>query len=184
MEYPVPPRLDTRTCPEGHTWSTVANDRSGCPHCARKRPAASLTRTHPDIAAGFSDINGYPVDWVGEHSGRYAWFRCPNGHPHLFSGIVNQVVGRGGTCTVCSGKQIAPGFNDLATVDPVAAAQWHPDNPVPADTVAPKSHTEYRWRCPDCGHEWTQSVAKRTRRRPTPTSPQRGTRETTGPPRL
>jgi transposase-like protein len=163
MEYPVPPRLDTRTCPEGHTWSTVANDRSGCPHCARKRPAASLTRTHPDIAAGFSDINGYPVDWVGEHSGRYAWFRCPNGHPHLFSGIVNQVVGRGGTCTVCSGKQIAPGFNDLATVDPVAAAQWHPDNPVPADTVAPKSHTEYRWRCPDCGHEWTQSVAKRTR---------------------
>ena len=159
---------DPRTCPKGHSWTTSPADKGACPHCARKRPDKPLTVTHPEIAALWSATNRFPAEWVGAGTNRRCWFRCPNGHDHEFVSVVSVVASGGGSCAVCSGRQIRAGFNSLADQDPETAAQWHPDNALGADEVAPKSHIEALWRCSNCSHEWEQKVSKRTQIRGCP----------------
>lgn len=158
---------DTRTCANGHTWTTSVLDITGCPHCSRRRPknGAGLDATHPALATLWSSRNGYPAALVSAQANRYAWFTCAD-HPHEFVGVVASVVNRGGSCAVCAGKQIRAGFNDLQTLHPDVAAFWHPNNARHPSEVAPFSHTAYQWLCPDCGFEWSQPVSKRVRRGP------------------
>lgn len=51
--------------------------------------------------------------WWLDHFG-HAWLASPS----------KRTIGQG--CSVCSGKQIMIGVNDLASVEPEIAAQWHP----------------------------------------------------------
>lgn len=49
------------------------------------------------------------------------------------------------------------GFNDLATLRPDLAREWHPDNLKKPSEVTFSSHFKARWVCPE-GHEWVAKV--------------------------
>ena len=90
----------------------------------------------------------YKVWWLGEC--RHEWK----------ASIANRVKGKG--CPYCSGKKVLPGFNDLATTDPMIAKQWHPTkngNLKPED-VTKNSNKKVWWKCSK-DHEWEAVINSR-----------------------
>ena len=55
-----------------------------------------------------------------------------------------------------------PGFNDLATLEPTVAAQWHPvlNGTLTAQMVTAGSHRRVWWQCDD-GHVWKAVIYAR-----------------------
>ena len=91
-------------------------------------------------------------------SKRKVWWRCEKGHEWMSS--VQGRAGRG--CPYCKGRRPWKGENDLYTLYPHLAAQWHPKKNEllqPAD-VTPGSHRMVWWQC-EKGHEWVSMVKTR-----------------------
>ena len=73
--------------------------------------------------------------WDGEKNGdlrpeditygskRKVWWRCEKGHSWQAAVSARAMGGAG--CTVCAGKKVLPGENDLASQVPEVAAQWN-----------------------------------------------------------
>lgn len=121
-----------------------------------------LTSLYPYLAAEWHpEKNGElgPEDILpGSH--RTVWWRCSEGHEWRAE-INSRVNGSG--CPICAGRVVIPGENDLETVAPVLAAQWHPDKnaPLEPNMVLPGSTKRVWWRCSD-GHEWKAVIYSRT----------------------
>ena len=95
-------------------------------------------------------------------SNKRVWWKCQNGHS--YQQIVHKKVSRNAGCPVCSGHLTVPGINDLATVYPEIAKEWHPTkngNLTPSQVVS-GSHQTVWWRC-SLGHEWRAEIVDRTR---------------------
>lgn len=71
-------------------------------------------------------------------------------------------------CPFCGSQQLLAGFNDLQTVNPDLASQWHPTlngSQKPSD-VAPQSNKKAFWLCPVGGengpeHSWEANIQSR-----------------------
>lgn len=87
------------------------------------------------------------------------WWKCSLGHS--WQAVVH-TRSNGTGCPICSGKQVLPGFNDLPTVFPHIAAEWHPTkNAFSASDVVGKSNKKVWWQCIN-GHEWEAKINNRT----------------------
>ena len=97
----------------------------------------------------------------GSH--KKAWWKCNLGHSYN-TPIYNKTSSTRPTkCPVCNGKQILYGFNDLKTLNPMLAQEWHP---IKNGNLAPEMVTEYSnkkvwWQC-EFGHEWEATIADRS----------------------
>ena len=69
----------------------------------------------------------------GSH--RKVWWRCEKGHEWQAE-VKTRVNGCG--CPVCANRKLAEGENDLATLRPELAAQWHPTR---NGSLTPEGHT-------------------------------------------
>ena len=99
-------------------------------------------------------------DDVTNGSHKKVWWRCEKGHSWQ-AVVKSRTMGAG--CPVCAGRLLVPGVNDLATVHPELAAQWHPTKNgalCPTD-VMHGTHLKVWWRC-EKGHEWQATVRSRT----------------------
>ena len=66
-------------------------------------------------------------------------------------------------CGVCSGQQVQRGVNDLATLHPHLAKEWHPTkNELTSHEVTQSSGKKAWWVC-EHGHEWEAIISSRTR---------------------
>ena len=169
-------------------WRAKIRDRvlknSGCPFLSGNKvwPGFNdLATVCPEIAVQWHPTkNGSltPAE-VSAGSNRKVWWLYPYDDP--FSGkhfdfewraIVNLRT-RKRRCPFLSGKSVWPGFNDLATVCPEIAVQWHPTKNgslTPAE-VSAGSNRKVWWLYPydDPGtgkhfdFEWQQTVKCRTR---------------------
>ena len=65
-------------------------------------------------------------------------------------------------CPFLSGHQVWPGFNDLQTISPKLAKEWHPSKnyPLTPNTVG-KSSAKNIWWLGKCGHEWENTIQNR-----------------------
>lgn len=65
-------------------------------------------------------------------------------------------------CSICGGKQVLPGFNDLGSQFPVIALSWNKNRNGTTDPkqVHKGSNKKYWWVC-ETGHEWEAAVSKR-----------------------
>ena len=88
-------------------------------------------------------------------------WKCSRGH--TYEAMPYSRV-RGSRCPYCTNRRVLPGFNDLATVEPAVAAEWHPDlnGGLTAQDVTRGSTKKIWWRC-RFGHEWRAAVYSRTR---------------------
>ena len=153
----------------GHEWQQAVYNRTalgrGCPVCAGREVRAGvndLASTHPHLAAQWDrDKNGaLAPQQVTAGSGRKVWWRCEKGHSYQ-AVIASRANGSG--CPYCTNKKILAGFNDLATLEPAIAAEWHPtlNGALTPEMVTPGSRKKVWWECA-CGHVWKAAVYPRT----------------------
>jgi len=156
-------------CPQGHRWQAVVKSRTagtGCPVCANRqlRPGVNdLAAQFPWLAAQWDrEKNGsLTPDQVFPGTRRKVWWRCEGGHSWRTSVASRATMDTG--CPVCAGKQVVSGENDLASLRPDLAAEWHPTKNLPLtprDTTAHSNQTVW-WQCSQ-GHTWRAPVGRRT----------------------
>lgn len=158
-------------CPKGHQWQAMVISRTagqGCPVCASK----VIVPGENDLASLFPDLIG---QWDGEKNGaltpeqvspysnRRVWWRCEKGHS--WQAAVSARTYRGSGCPYCTGRKVLPGFNDLATLFPDLAEQWHQElnGSLKPDRVTAGSRQAVWWQCP-LGHVWKARIHSRTGR--------------------
>ena len=94
-------------------------------------------------------------------SRRKLHWRCDRGHSWQ-AFVYVRVAGIG--CPYCDGQQIQSADNNLATMFPNLAREWHPERNLtfpPPSEVSPWSRKKVYWIC-DKGHEWEAVVKSRT----------------------
>ena len=103
----------------------------------------SLAETHPDIA---SQAVGWDARSVTAGSHKKLRWRCERGHE--WDAIVKGRTIDGKGCSICAGRKVLIGVNDLATTHPDIASQavgWNPQD------FTAGSNRQMRWRC-ERGH--------------------------------
>lgn len=95
-------------------------------------------------------------------SDKKVWWRCAKGH-EWDAVIYNRTNGNG--CPVCSGRLLVTGVNDLATMAPKLAAEWHPtkNGDLTSQMVTAHSIKKVWWLCSICGYEWEGKINARWR---------------------
>lgn len=160
-------------CEKGHEWvaSIVARTSSshGCPVCSGKMVIEGhndLRTAYPELAAQWHPTKNQWLtpEQVTPYSNKKAWWVCEKGHE--YQAIIASRTGAGSDCPYCTGKKVMVGFNDLATVDPELAKQWHPqmNGNLTPEMVTVGSHKKVWWICPD-GHVWKAVVYSRAGKR-------------------
>ncbi len=155
-------------CGKGHEWKAGVASRvrgAGCPVCAGKAVVPGendLESFHPDIAVEWHTVKNGALNprMVTPYSNRRVWWRCRLGHEYQ-AAIGARTQGSG--CPYCAGRKVFPGFNDLASLEPEAAAQWHPllNGKLTPQMVTSRSHKKVWWRCKE-GHVWSAAIYSRT----------------------
>ena len=156
-------------CPKGHGYfaSIASRVRStGCPVCTGQKVIQGendLASQYPQLAAQWdSEKNGALIpEAVASGSNRRVWWRCEKGHS--YPAVISHRVRSGSGCPYCANRKVLPGFNDLATIEPVVASQWHStrNGSLTPRQVTPGSSRKVWWQCEN-GHAWRANVSTRT----------------------
>ena len=100
----------------------------------------------------------------GSH--RKVWWRCERGHE--WKSAVYTRTGQDSGCPYCTNRKVLKGFNDLASLYPELAKQWHHEKNglIQPDQVTCGSHQKVWWqkvwwRC-EKGHEWQALIGSRS----------------------
>jgi hypothetical protein len=112
-----------------------------------------LAELHPTLN------NNLDVSSLAAGSNKKVWWQCSLGHEWEASPSARK---KGGGCPVCGNRVILPGFNDMATVLPELAKQFHPVKNLPhtPQTVGKTSSQKFTWVC-ELGHEFTSNLNNR-----------------------
>ena len=139
---------------------------AGCPICANDVVQAGyndLATLFPAVAAEWHPTkNGnLTPSQVVSGSHQTVWWRCSLGHEWRAE-IVDRTRGTNG-CPYCGNKKVLAGFNDLASIEPEIAAEWHPtlNGALTPEMVTAGSNRKVWWLCPD-GHVWRTAISNRT----------------------
>lgn len=155
-------------CAQGHDWQTAVTSRvymkSGCPFCAGRKPIpgeTDLVATHPEIADQWHPtMNGAlnPTD-VTIGSEKRIWWHCENGHEWDAVVYLRKQSG----CPYCSGRYVVEGLNDLATLYPEIATEWHAkkNGDKTPNQFMSSANKYFWWQCAT-GHAWRATINKRT----------------------
>jgi translation initiation factor IF-1 len=157
-------------CKNGHEWEAgiaARNKGAGCPVCSSDRQQVKkygiLSDENPELAKqwNFAKNIGLTPDEVTAGSGKKVWWVCKNGH-EWEAGIAARNKGAG--CPICSNKRLLKGYNDLATMNPELAKEWHPtkNGKLTPDCVMPNGNKKVWWICKN-GHEWEAQIVDRNR---------------------
>lgn len=115
-----------------------------------------------DLLAEWDSARNLPLtpETVSRGSKRRVWWCCEKGHH--WQTAVHCRTGSGTGCPYCAGRKPIPGENDLATLYPELARQWHPtkNGDLTPEQFLPGSHQSVWWRCAH-GHEWRAQVKSR-----------------------
>ena len=127
--------------------------------------ALPLHESNPELVAEWSPRNEKPITAYTRGSDRKVWWQCAEGHEWL-APISNRSYGRATACPACSpvgARMVVSGFNDLATLRPELAAEWHPTkNTLSPTEVSRGSRKRAWWLCRECGREWEAVIKNRT----------------------
>lgn len=158
-------------CQKGHEWHAQINSRTsgrGCPYCSGNYVLAGyndLATVYPDIAKEWNnEKNGrLKPNQVTFGSGKRVWWNCENGHEWLAA--INNRTSNNRGCPYCTGGKTLIGVNDLCTINPTLANEWHPtkNGSRTPQSFRPNSNIKVWWLCPKCGYEYQAIIANRTK---------------------
>jgi len=150
------------TC--GHITQSLVSARikrkKGCSEClslsvahlhlaAEWHPTLNGDLTFDQISIGFKE----KIWWLGKCG--HEWEARLQGRAYLKQG-----------CSVCAGKVIVAGFNDLESKNPELALEWHPtkNEPLKPSEIGANSSQPVWW-LGKCGHEFQALVSNRNSRK-------------------
>ena len=143
-------------CLRGHRWEAVVRRRTGgsgvCPQCSKlpRLGVDDLATRYPEIA---KDAHGWNPQECKPFSNLKKEWRCPEGH--IWTCTPAKRITDGTNCTVCSGRNLFEGTNDLQTTHPMIAKMvigWDPTK------VKAGSNLHKEWQGA-CGHKWNSRIA-------------------------
>ena len=156
-------------CSKGHEWCARVISRSkgvGCPICSNKQVLKGyndLATTNPSLVTewNYGKNGDLKPDMVTSGSGKKVWWKCSKGHEWLTS-IHNRTIGT--KCPICSNAKVLEGYNDLATLNPILAAEWNyeKNNDLSPIMFTANSGKQVWWKCSK-GHEWIAEIRARNR---------------------
>lgn len=151
----------------GHEWEATILSRTsgrGCPICAGK----IIVSGENDLLTHFPEIskqwhpskNGFLLPQnVSGNSHKKVWWLGACGH-EWEAQIKSRAHGAG--CPICSGAKILKGYNDLATLFPHLANEWHPTKNLDLTPTQVSGGSERKvWWLGCCGHEWQAIIKNR-----------------------
>ena len=123
-------------------------------------PSSKPTLGVNDLQSQFPDIAAEAYEWdpetVTAGSEQKKEWKCNKGH--IYHSAVGSRTSRGTGCSICSGKQVLKGFNDLKTKFPDIAAEaygWDPS------IVVAGTEKKEDWICKE-GHIYSSRISHRT----------------------
>jgi len=157
-------------CKQGHEWQAEVRCRTlygnGCPFCANRAVLPGfndLATLYPELAAEWHPTKNGALtpEQVLAGSEKRVWWQCGRGHAWQTS--VSTRTRANCRCPVCAGRTVLAGENDLATLSPELAAEWHPtlNGALTPDMVTAGSNKRVWWQC-RLGHVWRAVVARRS----------------------
>lgn len=154
-------------CELGHEWEATPEGRAKgtkCPYCTNRKVLKGfndLETKSPALAKQWHPTkNGnLTPDMIVYGTDRRVWWQCEKGH-EWESPVCKRYRGVG--CPVCCGKKVSEGHNDLATLAPHLALEWHPvkNGELTPQNITCNSLKDVWWKC-EKGHEWKTSANNR-----------------------
>ena len=158
-------------CSSGHEWQATIASRTkgiGCPFCSGRyavKGKSDLLTVNPTLATEWNyerNIGLTPAE-ILPNSNKKVWWKCKQGHEWQAT-VADRTTGI--NCPYCSGRYVIKGKNDLATINPTLADEWHYEK---NDGLIPEKFTAHSgrkvwWIC-SSGHEWQATIANRSRNR-------------------
>lgn len=119
---------------------------------------------YPELAKEWHiDKNeGLSPSEVTASSGKKVWWKCSKGHE--WQTAISNRTKRNSGCPYCAGKKPIVGVNDLETLNPQLALQWHPtkNGSITPRDVMTSSKRKFWWICEE-GHEWEANLDSRNK---------------------
>jgi fructose-specific component phosphotransferase system IIB-like protein len=140
--------------------SRTKTNGTGCPYCAKQMVLVGendLATTHPHLAL---QAEGWDPTTLSAGSNKKVMWLCTLNPKHQWSTmVINRSRGRG--CSICSGRQVLAGDNDLNTTHPELALQalgWDPT------TLIAGSKKKVSWVCQkNPEHIYQATISSRAR---------------------
>ena len=163
----------------GYEWKTSVSNRTfsktGCPKCSAKKGGEKNSKNSvknnnnlmvrfPNVALEWDYEKNYPEkpeNVAPKSNKKYHWI-CSKCGWEYSSSPNTRTSGSG--CPACANKVVYKGKNDLLTLFPEIANEWHPikNGDLTPDEIVAGSNKEFWWKCSECGYEWKKSVSART----------------------
>ena len=155
-------------CPQNHPYTATVSSRTsagtGCPVCRGLKIIAAINdfpTRFPELMAEWDDSKNsrqFSVGLSPASTKKVHWI-CPYGHSYCKT-VKARASGVG--CPYCAGKEILPGFNDLASRFPALAEQWDlkKNGDLLPSAVTAFSHRRVFWKCRE-GHSFQNSISTR-----------------------
>ena len=147
-------------------FSPDANNGKGCPYCKGKLAIpgeTDLVTVKPELANTWHPTKNGALapDQVTSQSNRKVWWMCDR--EHEWQAVISDRANRNRGCPYCTRQKPVIGENDLATLNPELAAQWHPTlNHLKPTDVTCHSGKKVWWQCKK-GHEWEAVIDSRSK---------------------
>ena len=167
--------IATWTCEKGHEWQTsiqyatktvLKTGAFTCPYCDNRKILKGfndLATLYPNLIPEWNqnkntDVTPYDV---GPRTSKSVWWKCKNGHE--YEKRVSDRI-KGGGCPICAGKKVLAGFNDLMTIRPEIAKEWHPtkNKDLKPTQITYGSKQKVWWLCHN-GHSYETAPSERKR---------------------
>ena len=156
-------------CLKGHEWKSSISNRAkgnGCPYCSGRRPIkgqTDLKTLYPEVAKEWHPIKNEELTAsdISPNYSKQVWWLCEHGHEWKIS--ANSRISKKTGCPICAGRQVLEGFNDLATVHPEIAREWHPtrNGELTPKHVTCGSNKKAWWLCTVCGFEYQSRIGSK-----------------------
>lgn len=155
-------------CPDcGGEYSAKIAEREvgdeACPYCNRGNLLAGLNdlaTTDPGLAKEWSRNNDKPASSVRRnYVYRALWICTDCGNDYRASVCDREIDDK--LCPYCYGSRVLTGYNDLATVNPLLAEEWSPNNDRTSDKVRIDRISDGLWVCPTCHGEYSARIVDR-----------------------
>lgn len=153
----------------GHEWEASIDKRAlysrGCPFCSGNKVLQGyndLKTTHSYLLKEIDpNLNSHiDISDISFGSNERIVWKCSLGHNWKVS-ISSRVVYQTG-CPTCSNKKISKGYNDLESLYPQLAKEWHPtkNGTLLPTEISVGSNKRIWWQC-EKKHEWESTPCNR-----------------------
>jgi predicted nucleic acid-binding Zn-ribbon protein len=151
----------------GHEWESSVSNRlkHNCPYCGGnlvQRGFNDLESKFPELCREWHPNKNLPLEpsQINYGTNKPFWWLGKCGHEWEAS-VGNRVRGAG--CSICAGKEVLAGFNDLASKYPELLEEWdYAKNTHLDPTKLISGSREPVWWVGKCGHKWNSQIQNRS----------------------